>query len=581
MEAERARAHPGASPWTCGPVDEGSSSLATRARMRSLGTRRTLRIGGAAAGTLRSAGAARGEARVGKNILIFSDGTGQAGGYMPDEARSNVYKLFRATRVGPESIIDPELQLAFYDGGLGSRAREAIKITPLRRVYNLLSRATGLGITQNIIDCYAHIIRVWQPGDRIYLFGFSRGAYTVRCVGGVLKYCGIPTAVREKGGGVRPLQRDAKSARRIADGSGETRLPAWRLDQGRSPAARAGAACRKVPAQVFLRRRQGLQHGALLHRRVGDGADAGGGNAGAHDARAHLRGLCATRRSPRPKLVGGGFWLPFLLLGVGLPAAIYAAACMRYKGLVSLHRYRQAFYDTRLNHAVRYARHALAIDENRASFACVPWDEERPRQSFTDQPNVAAALPAGVVRRQPFRRRRQLSRDGGAALRHRAGVDGAGGAEPAASDSHRSIRAQAVPGPCGTAARRARGLHGGLARLAGATCACGSTTGASSAGARGIERSPPTRCCTLRCSRGWRCRVSWITGISCPIARTRCASIGRSGTSGKRTLRRPAGRGRRALPQSLGAASSRTGAARGAERRRAALTPRRSRRCGP
>ena len=37
---------------------------------------------------------------------------------------------------------------------------------------------------------------------------------------------------------------------------------------------------------------------------------------------------------------------------------------------------------------MRYARHALAIDENRASFACVPWDEERPRQSFTEQPNA-------------------------------------------------------------------------------------------------------------------------------------------------------------------------------------------------
>jgi hypothetical protein len=34
-----------------------------------------------------------------KNILIFSDGTGQAGGFMPDETRSNVYKLYRATRV--------------------------------------------------------------------------------------------------------------------------------------------------------------------------------------------------------------------------------------------------------------------------------------------------------------------------------------------------------------------------------------------------------------------------------------------------------------------------------------------------
>ena len=75
-----------------------------------------------------------------KNILIFSDGTGQAGGFMPDEARSNVYKLFRATRVGPESCVDPTLQAAFYDGGLGSRADGGkIKIKWWRPVYNLLS----------------------------------------------------------------------------------------------------------------------------------------------------------------------------------------------------------------------------------------------------------------------------------------------------------------------------------------------------------------------------------------------------------------------------------------------------------
>src|SRR5207344_1598874 len=103
-----------------------------------------------------------GEAHVGKNILIFSDGTGQAGGYMPDEARTNVYKLFRATRVCPDTCIDPKLQIAFYDGGLGSRASgEGIKIKWWRRLYNLLGKMTGLGITQNIIDCYAAIIRVW------------------------------------------------------------------------------------------------------------------------------------------------------------------------------------------------------------------------------------------------------------------------------------------------------------------------------------------------------------------------------------------------------------------------------------
>ena len=56
-----------------------------------------------------------------RNILIFSDGTGQVGGYAFDEDRTNVYKLYRATRVCPDSCIDPREQAAFYDPGLGSR----------------------------------------------------------------------------------------------------------------------------------------------------------------------------------------------------------------------------------------------------------------------------------------------------------------------------------------------------------------------------------------------------------------------------------------------------------------------------
>ena len=57
-----------------------------------------------------------------KNILIFSDGTGQAGGINFDEVRTNVYKLYRASRVGPDTRIDPSDQVAFYDPGLGSAA---------------------------------------------------------------------------------------------------------------------------------------------------------------------------------------------------------------------------------------------------------------------------------------------------------------------------------------------------------------------------------------------------------------------------------------------------------------------------
>ena len=55
-----------------------------------------------------------------KNILIFSDGTGQVGGIHPDQRLSNVYKLYRAMRPGPSSPIKPAEQIAFYDPGLGA-----------------------------------------------------------------------------------------------------------------------------------------------------------------------------------------------------------------------------------------------------------------------------------------------------------------------------------------------------------------------------------------------------------------------------------------------------------------------------
>src|SRR6266481_1539561 len=130
---------------------------------------------------------------MGKNIVIFSDGTGNRGGLLVDERRSNVYKLYRATRCGPDSYVDALQQVAFYDPGLGTLPagiESAGNI--IRAVYNFASQATGLGLTRNIVDCYAEIIRLYRLGDRI-LFGFSRGAYTVRCLAGVLTWCGVPT----------------------------------------------------------------------------------------------------------------------------------------------------------------------------------------------------------------------------------------------------------------------------------------------------------------------------------------------------------------------------------------------------
>ncbi|WP_176251360.1 DUF2235 domain-containing protein, partial [Sulfitobacter sp. HGT1] len=90
-----------------------------------------------------------------KNILIFSDGTGQVGGLHPDQRLSNIYKMYRAMRPGPSSPIRPEEQVCYYDPGLG--AGEVGGLT-LKRIRNTLSAAVGAGIDENVIDCYEKII---------------------------------------------------------------------------------------------------------------------------------------------------------------------------------------------------------------------------------------------------------------------------------------------------------------------------------------------------------------------------------------------------------------------------------------
>jgi hypothetical protein len=148
-----------------------------------------------------------------KNILVFSDGTGMAGGITFDEDRTNIYKLYRAARCGPDSCIHPDKQVTFYDPGLGSPADGGFMFGKSGRwMYNTVSQATGLGLTANITDCYAALIRLYREGDRIFLFGFSRGAYTVRSLAAVIAKCGIPRHLP----GELPLPLDVAGSRKLA-----------------------------------------------------------------------------------------------------------------------------------------------------------------------------------------------------------------------------------------------------------------------------------------------------------------------------------------------------------------------------
>jgi len=113
-------------------------------------------------------GASRQE--TGKNIVVFSDGTGQEGGA---GSNSNVYKLF--TMVEDRT----SKQVAFYDAGLGTNWQK------------WTGSISGAGITKNILECYQFISDQYQWGDRIFLFGFSRGAATVRSLSGFISRFGI------------------------------------------------------------------------------------------------------------------------------------------------------------------------------------------------------------------------------------------------------------------------------------------------------------------------------------------------------------------------------------------------------
>ena len=107
-----------------------------------------------------------------KRIVYCSDGTWQNA-----MSNTNVYRLYKALLVNSD-------QVTIYDDGVGADD------TGLARVFN---GATGAGLTQKVLDAYTKIAHLYMPGDELYLFGFSRGAYTARSLGGMIANCGLPS----------------------------------------------------------------------------------------------------------------------------------------------------------------------------------------------------------------------------------------------------------------------------------------------------------------------------------------------------------------------------------------------------
>ncbi|ESS73412.1 hypothetical protein MGMO_21c00020 [Methyloglobulus morosus KoM1] len=110
-----------------------------------------------------------------KNIILFSDGTGNTN---IKNRGTNVYKLYEAI----DFNLEQPKQVAFYDDGVGTQEFKPLK---------MMGGVFGWGLSRNIRQLYKELVQVYEPDDKIYMFGFSRGAFTIRRLAGLIGSMGI------------------------------------------------------------------------------------------------------------------------------------------------------------------------------------------------------------------------------------------------------------------------------------------------------------------------------------------------------------------------------------------------------
>ena len=332
---------------------------------------------------------------MGKRIIIYVDGTGIAGGLKPEQELSNIYKMYRASKIGPDSPVDPEKQISVYIRGIGSTDRESTFFThPIETINKILGQHIGYGVNTLIVDCYEAILKHYEPGDRVYLFGFSRGGYVVRCVANVMNLCGIP--VHDTDGNTVP--KFGKALRSIAE---EAVYKVY--EHGNSKERKVYHAEREEQARRFRKK-----YGSEGRGKHGEAQ----GNIqpyfiGVFDTVAAL-GLNRLQKIFF-RLIPAIFDI-FAFLAIYMQSSymilgymyllLHGSFCLviwknrfRYikdfpnKGNFKWHfkSWGLKYYDTFLDTLVPYARHAIAIDEERKDFQRVGWGESKEYEEMKDQ----------------------------------------------------------------------------------------------------------------------------------------------------------------------------------------------------
>jgi uncharacterized protein (DUF2235 family) len=248
-----------------------------------------------------------------KSIILFSDGTGNSSGKL---FKTNVWRLYEALDLGPPTDERPQIQIAYYDNGVGTS-----QFRPLA----LLGGILGIGLKRNLLTIYRFLCRNYRPGDRIYAFGFSRGAFTIRLVVAVIAQEGVVEYRNE-----RQLAYHARDAYR------EFCRQVW---PNRLPARMLAWVLRRVRDGLLRAKRAAF--GEILYRDIKK-----------HPANIDFLGVWDTVAA-----YGG----PSIEITRGIDDWVWPLTMPNYE----------------LSPKVLKARHALAIDDQRDAFHPLLWDEVR------------------------------------------------------------------------------------------------------------------------------------------------------------------------------------------------------------
>ena len=116
-----------------------------------------------------------------RNLVICCDGTNNQFG----SENTSVVRLVQVLNR------DPARQRLYYDPGVGTLPEPNAASYVRKKISEWWGLAFGAGLTWKVQEAYAYLMDAWEPGDQIFLFGFSRGAYTARVLAGLLHGFGL------------------------------------------------------------------------------------------------------------------------------------------------------------------------------------------------------------------------------------------------------------------------------------------------------------------------------------------------------------------------------------------------------